>query len=207
MPDVSTRTGICSVHPHTRGEHSLSWILPPGLPGSSPHPWGTWCVSAGPLPDHRFIPTPVGNIVILLVAAETRTVHPHTRGEHDGSVGQYATHPGSSPHPWGTYQNVALSYILKRFIPTPVGNIDDAISGAEKMAVHPHTRGEHLAENYQAVFAAGSSPHPWGTFARPEVFFLFSRFIPTPVGNIWTWAPVPASPAVHPHTRGEHLAA
>ena len=52
---------LCSVHPHTRGEHTGAPCRLPTLIGSSPHPWGTRVLVHSAPVNSRFIPTPVGN--------------------------------------------------------------------------------------------------------------------------------------------------
>ena len=52
---------------------------------------------------------------------------------------------------------------------------------------------------------AGSSPHPWGTPELGSRCAGIRRFIPTPVGNTPANPPKFDNPAVHPHTRGEHV--
>ncbi len=80
MSDV-TIFGL-TVHPHARGEHYIGAGKATPTDGSSPRPWGTHHCRQ-PIPAHlRFIPTPVGNTVTAAGACESRTVHPHARGEH-----------------------------------------------------------------------------------------------------------------------------
>ena len=91
-----------------------------------------------------------------------------------------------------------------RFIPTPVGNTNQRNGGGHKVAVHPHTRGEHEVFAVPVVGKYGSSPHPWGTPGGEKLRQLLTRFIPTPVGNTRAIALVAGVNPVHPHTRGEH---
>ena len=65
----TTASAVCSVHPHTRGEHEP-------------------LANAG-FRVCRFIPTRVGNTGCNRPDGRTRSVHPHTRGEH--STTYYAT--------------------------------------------------------------------------------------------------------------------
>ena len=51
----------------------------------------------------------------------------------------------------------------------------------------------------------GSSPLAWGTSLIIRCAELYTRFIPTGVGNIGVVNSVGANIAVHPHWRGEHL--
>ena len=113
-----------------------------------------------------------------------------------------------------------------RFIPTPVGNINVFDSYISRFAVHPHACGEHdfdkhLLQSYYPVHPhacgehrgykyvsrcdAGSSPRLWGTCKIVALNKEFSRFIPTPVGNIVTKSGFFSDYAVHPHACGEHF--
>ena len=172
--------------------------------GSSPHPWGTRSVYAGPQAGHRFIPTPVGNTRWGSGRAQAGPVHPHTRGEHRGAGHDGKPLDGSSPHPWGTPLRGHRRQQPNRFIPTPVGNTGEGIVNSRFMTVHPHTRGEHGKTSPGRVRADGSSPHPWGTRWQPADNWALHRFIPTPVGNTCQLPWQPCDETVHPHTRGEH---
>ena len=59
--------------------------------------------------------------------------------------------------------------LMRRFIPTPVGNTAGLRMVIAAQAVHPHARGEHVETAKRAVRQFGSSPRPWGTPCRqPE---------------------------------------
>ncbi len=151
--------------------------------GSSPHPWGTPQANKAPRYLHRFIPTPVGNTGAGLGQSASGAVHPHTRGEHILSMSHPNPICGSSPHPWGTQRHHMWRRSISRFIPTPVGNTALPFRRSSQTTVHPHTRGEHFYCCGCDSFAAGSSPHPWGTPIRAVHREAHRRFIPTPVGN------------------------
>ena len=112
---------------------------------------------------------------------------------------------GSSPHAWGTPIHLPPGASKSRFIPTRVGNTPTAGLLFSADTVHPHTRGEHnsLASDFQPW--AGSSPHAWGTLQTRCANFDSPRFIPTRVGNTLSSTCSNGCPAVHPHTRGEHV--
>ena len=59
------RTGRPPVHPHARGEHVSPGIYKNIDDGSSPRPWGTRQEPEYFQSLFRFIPTPVGNTLIL----------------------------------------------------------------------------------------------------------------------------------------------
>ncbi len=172
-----------TVHPHTRGEHSVIRVRYGAKCGSSPHSWGTQ-------PKHRkhfllcrFIPTLVGNTKIWPFRRFPTPVHPHTRGEHPASIYRKTSAPGSSPHSWGTRFPSSFGFDISRFIPTLVGNTMKSDSMPDTRAVHPHTRGEHLIGESDAQRIAGSSPHSWGTLRASRCVPVRGRFIPTLVGN------------------------
>src|SRR5690349_2451364 len=72
------------------------------------------------------------------------------------------------------------------------------------ITVHPHMRGEHELQQPARISKPGSSPHAWGTFHGSLASQLTHRFIPTCVGNMQEFLPLPGRPTVHPHMRGEH---
>ena len=94
--------------------------------------------------------------------------------------------------------------MIYRFIPTPVGNTGFSPFAAARMPVHPHARGEHDNVVIARIFAAGSSPRPWGTRVSNKVAGASIRFIPTPVGNTQRPDVCLQLRTVHPHARGEH---
>ncbi len=151
------------VHPHTRGEHITEITDSPTRFGSSPHTWGTQC---DPYPDvspRRFIPTHVGNTLLNKIWPSRISVHPHTRGEHEGLVVVVLRPDGSSPHTRGTRHVSRGCRPDLRFIPTHVGNTRTARRHDARCPVHPHTRGEHSSNSGFTSRSAGSSPHTWGT--------------------------------------------
>ena len=133
------------------------------------------------------------------------TVHPHTRGEHISSLSLMLNINGSSPHTRGTSLKATRENWDYRFIPTHAGNIRRVVKVRPLLAVHPHTRGEHICEILEGDKGPGSSPHTRGTYSSLVILTTIYRFIPTHAGNMgstfWWWAGL----LVHPHTRGEHF--
>ena len=78
---ISYSHGTLAVHPHMRGELTLSKPFPFQLLGSSPHAWGTLTSATIQAFDFRFIPTCVGNSGPSCPNPGTKPVHPHMRGE------------------------------------------------------------------------------------------------------------------------------
>ena len=90
------------VHPHMRGEQIHRHLFCLSHHGSSPHAWGTDALSGPHWNRRRFIPTCVGNRIIVNILSCRKPVHPHMRGEQTrNGMTLWAIH-GSSPHAWGT---------------------------------------------------------------------------------------------------------
>ena len=92
-----------------------------------------------------------------------------------------------------------------RFIPTPVGSMDDVQLIRWTASVHPHACGE-----YSSILAIhpvwyGSSPRLWGVSLEDASEDQQIRFIPTPVGSMFTEAADTMLLAVHPHACGEYI--
>ena len=111
-----------TVHPHMRGELSLSFLMATSVRGSSPHAWGTPSRGMNANDTHRFIPTCVGNSRTHWKRRWRFTVHPHMRGELVCHELPSESVTGSSPHAWGTRFHIVHTHADTRFIPTCVGN-------------------------------------------------------------------------------------
>ena len=117
---------------------------------------------------------------------------------------QIAVISGSSPHKWGIHAGIVFAVIIRRFIPTQVGNTSNSISLTSSFTVHPHTSGEYDCWRPSPLHDGGSSPHKWGIRQDTTPQALPVRFIPTQVGNTpLCWQGV-SDLAVHPHTSGEY---
>ncbi len=174
---------VYAVHPHTHGEHNIIEEKFLSEIGSSPHAWGTQGSGEPGLDDQRFIPTRMGNTHGKPDSEGERTVHPHTHGEHKELRVDECCWFGSSPHAWGTLPICGVSIARGRFIPTRMGNTQDALPLSVEEAVHPHTHGEHRTRGSIPIAASGSSPHAWGTQRRSPTQRSGWRFIPTRMGN------------------------
>ena len=129
----------------------------------------------------------MGNTKYTRLLDRSATVHPHSRGEHYLKAKRLRPSDGSSPLAWGTQRGKRGDVDERRFIPTRVGNTNAVRGDTIYVAVHPHSRGEHLHAHIQRHARA--------------------RFIPNRVGNTCSCTSRPTSPTVHPHSRGEHLSA
>ena len=166
--------------------------------------WGTPAEHHDRHPVRRFIPTHVGNTPESRSELWIYSVHPHACGEHGACRGSGRVSPGSSPRMWGTLSCAGGLGLLKRFIPTHVGNTRRPPFVSPAGAVHPHACGEHARGDHQHPRAVGSSPRMWGTRRLAVPPDVRDRFIPTHVGNT---SPLPSRASgtpVHPHACGEH---
>ena len=173
--------------------------------GSSPRLWGTVEGEIRVNIMDRFIPTPVGNGIHLIIWTRVKPVHPHACGERHILNGLQNAFAGSSPRLWGTALGEVREAPYQRFIPTPVGNGTHPAPMPSMPAVHPHACGERLSLLIACPIRAGSSPRLWGTESAGQIIIGQYRFIPTPVGN-GPSVPCQASmPTVHPHACGERF--
>ncbi len=192
-----------TVHPHVRGEQLLTQPTCWPKDGSSPRAWGTGSRGNGPSSATRFIPTCVGNSLLVCKFVVLSTVHPHVRGEQITSPRLLELSCGSSPRAWGTASSKSLRCLKARFIPTCVGNRLVPMLAKASSAVHPHVRGEQVEGVHRARRDGGSSPRAWGTGLAWRAAGLLRRFIPTCVGNRSSTIGSCGRLAVHPHVRGE----
>ena len=131
-------------------------------------------------------------------------VHPHACGEYiTGDCWKLALR-GSSPRVWGIPVQIGNLPHNKRFIPTRVGNTASTAAGRPHNEVHPHACGEYAILWQTERMARGSSPRVWGIHSPPETWRTFTRFIPTRVGNTYTFHLIMSNAAVHPHACGEY---
>ena len=167
-----------------RGEYPVCGMSGDRSVGSSPHAWGILCGNGAREAQRRFIPTCVGNTLLVVIV-------------HDAAG-------GSSPHAWGIPDVVVLVGIRGRFIPTCVGNTSPLPRLSAPTAVHPHMRGEYADSAARREAMSGSSPHAWGIRQDGLVDLDDARFIPTCVGNTNRRCAHPPASPVHPHMRGEY---
>ena len=111
-------------------------------------------------------------------------VHPHGRGDNCRTMCHSASHTGSPPRAWGQFADPLGARASARFTPTGVGTIRGFARSQQGQAVHPHGRGDHVAQ-----FVARPAPQ---------------RFTPTGVGTMLRSRVRRSSPAVHPHGRGDN---
>ena len=172
--------------------------------GSSPLARGTRRLDAAQARARRFIPTRAGNTSPSSSVICAIPVHPHSRGEHRRRPFLWPAASGSSPLARGTRRATASSTARGRFIPTRAGNTEDRPGVPDRLAVHPHSRGEHLEVVAHGGAQVGSSPLARGTRTAQQSMVLAHRFIPTRAGNTNCTECAGSADSVHPHSRGEH---
>jgi len=95
--------------------------------------------------------------------------------------------------------------MLKRFIPTHVGNMPSCPATVSRPPVHPHACGEYVIWSGFTTTPSGSSPRMWGISYSARHLPHCLRFIPTHVGNILSCHGSSPRASVHPHACGEYL--
>ena len=90
--------------------------------------WGTLRNILANVDLERFIPTHVGNTVLVSFHLCFTSVHPHACGEHGEQEDRARAVIGSSPRMWGTHQHRVMRIPRDRFIPTHVGNTDSRVA-------------------------------------------------------------------------------
>ena len=93
--------------------------------------------------------------------------------------------------------------ILLRFIPTCMGNASLSPLKLQISSVHPHVHGERGMRHFHLSQPLGSSPRAWGTLMPLALPDLYTRFIPTCMGNAGGRGVVDVDVTVHPHVHGE----
>ena len=196
-----------TVHPHVCGEYQDKRDCIIIETGPSPRVWGIPRALLDKLDRSRSIPTCVGNTAVKRDKQNRIPVHPHVCGEyiHDGSP--EVLDGGPSPRVWGIRSAATTCPRRYRSIPTCVGNTYSPRWSMSDCAVHPHVCGEYLCVLCVYSVCSGPSPRVWGIHLRELRRLVFSRSIPTCVGNTKCEYDVDGNTTVHPHVCGEYLLA
>ena len=110
---------------------------------------------------------------------------------------------GSSPRAWGRLDVDRTWLASHRFIPTCVGQIDQApLLQAVARGSSPRAWGRCMASGMWRLSVPGSSPRAWGRLLEGVALFPLARFIPTCVGQIPAARCICPCLPVHPHVRG-----
>ncbi len=111
---------------------------------------------------------------------------------------------GSPPRSWGKPDSGNAGRNRLRFTPTLVGKTSPAGTPADRMAVHPHARGENTVTPAVIRPPNGSPPRSWGKPHNRLPAADLTRFTPTLVGKTRRTPAATPPPTVHPHARGEN---
>ena len=144
---TARQRGWPTVHPRSRGEHSMPDSPASAAIGSSPLARGTLDRLLCDRVTGRFIPARAGNTADGGRGGWTGPVHPRSRGEHSPHGCVAGGEDGSSPLARGTLRGARLRHRRARFIPARAGNTRTTGAGAAAVPVHPRSRGEHLARS------------------------------------------------------------
>ena len=130
-------------HPRSRGEHLGLLLLFSNDLGSSPLARGTRVRMATHEPCTGLIPARAGNTRRLRRLRGWMGAHPRSRGEHELTVSEVRTPPGSSPLARGTPEEMARTNPNGGLIPARAGNTLKLPPRLPPSWAHPRSRGEH----------------------------------------------------------------
>ena len=133
--------------------------------------------------------------------------HPRSRGEHELTVSEVRTPPGSSPLARGTPHRGHRPAQGAGLIPARAGNTRAALNDLEEMGAHPRSRGEHRLFRSFGFMRSGSSPLARGTPAGRPLTRAARGLIPARAGNTFACQSRRVRGWAHPRSRGEHLPA
>ena len=155
----------------------------PRISGSPPLAWGQLYASPRIITNNRFTPTRVGTTDEKLAFVEPSSVHPHSRGDNPLNWMRDLRQVGSPPLAWG--QRLYSSKLVQplRFTPTRVGTTELDERRFDKLAVHPHSRGDNLIAWRSFANVPGSPPLAWGQLQTSRLHLKSFRFTPTRVGT------------------------
>ncbi len=202
-PTPITSSSSKPVHPHLRGDDETP--LPSHCPtcGSPPPAWGRQCQHGEHNHHERFTPTCVGTTWARDIHSRIAAVHPHLRGDNNGSACGPLCSCGSPPHPWGQRVGQARRDVQQRFTPTHVGTTRRALPACTVATVHPHPCGDDSQNASRSCSIIGSPPPTWGRLLHGLYDRIPHRFTPTRVGTTIRHACRARRYSVHPHPRGD----
>ena len=114
----------------------------------------------------RYIPTPVGRLILDIADRLFEAVHPHACGEIYSRPHTGLSFLGTSPRLWGDLTPLSPLWICNRYIPTPVGRLYYARIYIADGSVHPHACGEIIGRRSIKYVVVGTSPRLWGDSRR-----------------------------------------
>ena len=171
------------VHPHVRGDGTLTSNLLTWKTGSPPRAWGRHIQGVFGEFIRGFTPTCVGTGWCYCREVVGSSVHPHVRG--DGSAYLLVGRPviGSPPRAWGRPVDNSRVGGAIRFTPTCVGTAKTWCVRTVRRWVHPHVRGDGAPPFQSGRAPVGSPPRAWGRLRAPCDGSRGDRFTPTCVGT------------------------
>src|SRR5260221_12046 len=112
--------------------------------------------------SRRFTPTRVGTTLLCSDARPASAVHPHARGDDEGTCMIVPGSYGSPPRAWGRRPVAGVRAVRGRFTPTRVGTTDSVDECVYHDSVHPHARGDDDDLKARLAAQTGSPPRAWG---------------------------------------------
>ncbi len=158
----ATTAARSAVHPHVRGEQSITLSTVTAGVGSSPRARGAVDHGGHVGLGLRFIPTCAGSSIAQYSCTRPDTVHPHVRGEQLTALAGRCLPNGSSPRARGAVHPYHLPPGSQRFIPTCAGSRCGTSPLSPRRPVHPHVRGEQPDSASAGEVRIGSSPRARG---------------------------------------------
>ena len=190
-----------------RGDNNIPRPVNYGYHGPSPRAWGQPRRIPAQVDAPRTIPTCVGTTPPSRGMSQSRTDHPHVRGDNKLMSMSSSFSSGPSPRAWGQpnrYQQVAM---LARTIPTCVGTTLVVFLAVAGTADHPHVRGDNSIRLSVVLVIVGPSPRAWGQHLPCPAVKESPRTIPTCVGTTGFHGTASRWRADHPHVRGDNFSA
>ena len=180
---TTARPSWMRVHPHVRGDIAFPGYGSLAHHGPPPRAWGHRGRRSVSTPPRRSTPTCVGT---------SGSKRPPNRLAY-----------GPPPRAWG-HRGSAPPYLhLLRSTPTCVGTSRQAQPSTSTDGVHPHVRGDICLVRTGRRRCCGPPPRAWGHPDRRPDRRLGGGSTPTCVGTSSAQTTSSATPAVHPHVRGD----
>ena len=174
---------LCLCLPHARGGVSNAMNLTTRELQSSPRPWGCFRHQHQRRPVGMVFPTPVGVFPRSCRGCRCHGGLPHARGGGAVITQRRRRWLGSSPRPWGCFQQHEGDCGASWVFPTPVGVFPGGQCCLMLIRGLPHARGGVSPSLVQRNAGALSSPRPWGCFQNYQRRFCNHPVFPTPVGS------------------------
>ena len=129
------------VYPHVCGAARLVCMTTVSVRGLSPRVWGSLNILCIQCQHDGSIPTCVGQPCRGCGCADADTVYPHVCGAASLDEAKEWLEKGLSPRVWGSQKMTHIKDVLKRSIPTCVGQPNIMITITNNREVYPHVCG------------------------------------------------------------------